>query len=67
MNVSLARTFFSCRDTSGVTRVSDTYVCMMLYEQKLQKLADVSAGHVPGLSVDDEVIPVDNLVRVLRP
>lgn len=60
--MSLAMDIFFRRNTSGVTRVSDTYFCMMLYEQKLQQQAGVSAGLIPSLSVDDEAIPVDNPV-----
>lgn len=37
VNVSLAMDLFFRSDTSGVTRVSDTYVCMMPYEQKYEQ------------------------------
>lgn len=43
----LAVDFFSLGNTSGVMKMSDTYVCLMPYEQKLQRQADVSAGPSP--------------------
>lgn len=35
---------FPRRDTRYGMRMSDTYVCLMPYEQKLQQQADVSGG-----------------------